>query len=73
MEATARDRVWAAMLKEPVTTVTRVREEIEQDCIDAEPPSDATIRRTFRAAVELGVKRHEGNDAIWHDDYDGPL
>jgi Fe2+ or Zn2+ uptake regulation protein len=55
-EVTARDRVWAAIMEQRGRfKVSTIAHEIEID----ERPSDETIRRVLRAAVELGVIEHK--------------
>lgn len=55
---TARDRVWAAILKEGANgssfKVGAIRRKIDYD----DRPSDETIRRVLRAGKELGVIKH---------------
>jgi hypothetical protein len=60
---TARDRVWAAIVKqEGRFQVADVREAITSD----NRPSDETIRRVLRSATELHIIEHRSGSPYWH-------
>lgn len=62
MDATARDKVWAAALEIVINTrrwrfrTSHVRSKLEERHDDV--PSHNTIQRTLRAMTELGILSH---------------
>lgn len=67
-EMTARDRVWAAVVRAHNTRldVTEVKRQIRRDDVDDDVPNDETIKRVLRAATELGVLDHTSGSPYWN-------